>query len=317
VLISKEITKIQPILYPSKDVPNQFVYSLHKKLASGIMRVDKFSSGLNLAYMDLKSTGLITLTDETTQGYFGVGFNLNGYSQVRLSTNGQVFSAKPGSSTHHIFPTPLIMEEDIGGHKVSIAIIFDKKTLMDFANEDEEPFLPFLEGLQRQVCVTSQEKMEKEMKRILHQVISCPYTGKTRTLFLEGKAMELLARKLEQIKKKDKSPHRQPRIKAIDIERIHYAAELLIHDPVNPPDLTKLAENIGMSRSKFFLNFKMVHGHSPLDHLRSHRLQAARQLLQQGRHNVTEAAFAVGYSNLSYFARIFVAEFGVPPHKVI
>jgi len=61
----------------------------------------------------------------------------------------------------------------------------------------------------------------------------------------------------------------------------------------------------------------MGYGHSPLDHLHSHRLQAARQLLRQGRHNETEAAFALGYSNLNYFAKIFVAGFGVPPHKII
>lgn len=309
--------KIQPELFPSKDFSNQFIYSLPEKLATGIMTLDKFSSGLNLAYMDLKPTRLITLTDETNQGYFGVGFNLNGSSKLRLSTHGQVFFNKPGSSTHHIFSTPLIMEEDIGGRKVSISVIFDRKTLMDFANEDEETFLPFLKGLESHVCMTSEDKMDKEMKRILHQVISCPYTGKIRGLFLEGKAMELLARKLEQMRIKGKSVCRQPSLKKIDIERIHYAAELLILDPVNPPDFTSLAKDIGMSRSKFFLNFKMVYGHSPLDHLRSHRLHAARQLLQEGRHNVTEAAFAVGYSNLSYFARIFVAEFGVLPHQAI
>jgi len=309
---------IQPEPSPSKDIPNQLIYNLPEQLGSGIMRVDKFSSGLGLYYTNLKPARPIALAGKTTHGYFGVGFNLNGYSELRLSAHRQAISAKSGLSVHHIFPTPLVMREEIGmSHKVRLSIFFDRQTLLNFADEDEEPFLPLLKGLQRQVCVTGQGKMEMGMKRALNQVLSCPYIGKTRTLFLEGKAMELLARKLEQLRKQDKPPPRQPRIKAMDTERIHYAAELLISDPVNPPNLTKLAANIGMSRSKFFLYFKMVHGHSPLDHLRSHRLQAARQLLRQGRHNVTEAAFAVGYSNLSYFSKIFVTEFGVPPHEVI
>ena len=282
------------------------------------MRVDKFASGLELHHLDLRLTRPIALAGETTQGYFGVEFNLKGYSESRSSAHAQAFSVQPGLSAHYICPTPLSMKEDIGGKRnVRIRILFDRKTLLDFANEDEEPFLPFLKGLQRQMCITGEGAIDREMKRALNQIISCPYTGKTRTLFLEGKAMELLARKLDQIKIKDRSPRREPRINKPDIERIHYAAELLVRDPINPPDLTDLAGEIGMGRSKFYQNFKVVFGHSPMAYLRSHRLVVAKQFLRQGTHNVTEAAFAVGFNNLGYFIRAFSAEFGVTPHQVL
>ena len=309
---------VRPAFSKSPKFSTQGIYSLPEKFGSGSMRGDKFSSGLELWHSDLKPTRPITVAGETSHEYFGVGFNLIGYSESRLSTHNQTFSVKNGFSAHYIYPTPATMQKDIGvTHNVRIKIFFDKKTLLDFADEDEEPFLPFLKGLQRQECVTVQGKMETQMQRALNQVISCPYIGKTRNLFLEGKAMELLALKLEQIRIKGKSSLCQPRINKTDIERIHYAAELLVRDPINPPDLTVLAGKIGMGRSKFYQNFKVVFGHSPMGYLRNHRLQVAKQFLRQGTHNVTEAAFAVGFNNLGYFIRAFNAEFGVTPHQVI
>ena len=127
--------------------------------------------------------------------------------------------------------------------------------------------------------------------------------------------MELLALKLDQIN--SLTICNQTSRTSANTERIYYAAELLVRDPVNPPDINEIAGKIGMSRSKFYRCFKMVFGHSPMDHLRSHRLQTARQLLWQGGYNVSEAAFAVGFNNLSYFSKAFFAQFGIPPHQVL
>ncbi|PID74327.1 MAG: hypothetical protein CSB32_01280 [Desulfobacterales bacterium] len=146
--------------------------------------------------------------------------------------------------------------------------------------------------------------------------MSCPYSGKTRALYVEGKAMEVFACELEHIRGKDAPAPRQTRLCATDKERIHYAAELLILDLLHPPNLTELAGKVGMSRSRFYINFKNVFGHSPMDYLRTHRLQFARQLLRQGSHNVSEAAFAAGFTNLSYFSKAFTAEFGLSPRQI-
>lgn len=43
------------------------------------------------------------------------------------------------------------------------------------------------------------------------------------------------------------------------------------------------------------------------------RLQRAMDLLQQGNHNVAEAAAAVGYEDPFYFSRLFRKHMGIPP----
>ncbi len=271
-----------------------------------------------MSYMDLNPSKPIAIVGEMPVRNCGIGFSLTGNSTILSSKDWPSYSVKPGLSSHYIGSEPMVVKEILrGGRKINITIGFDSKILSDLANEDEAPFLPFLKGIGKQAFEICQRKMDPEMRRALNQIITCPYSGKTRTLFIEGKAMEIFARKLEQIRAKGKSLPRQPRISKSDTERIHYAAQLLVRDPVNPPNLSDLAGKIGMSRSKFYQNFKIVFGHSPMDHLRSHRLQVARQLLRQGNYNVTEVVFAVGYNNLSNFTKIFFSEFGVYPNKVI
>ena len=308
---------VRPTFSPSQEVPNQFVYNLPKRLGCGGMRIDSFPSGLNMLYMDIKPHEPFTLVGEPDDWGFGVGFSIIGHSQGRSSAYTQTVSVAPGLSGHFISPESTTIEEDIlTEHKLKVCVLFDTKTLQDMAGDDEEAFLPFLKGFHGQIPVNNQGKILPQMSQALSQLIACPYCGKTRALFLEGKAMELLAYRLDQLKVGG-SLQAEQRIKRADVERIHYAAELLAHDPANPPDTTTLATRVGMSRSKFYQHFKAVYGHSPLDHLRSHRLLLAKDLLQQGRHNVTEAAFSVGYNNLGHFAKLFVAEFGIFPHEVI
>ncbi|WP_320044322.1 AraC family transcriptional regulator [uncultured Desulfobacter sp.] len=314
--MNKTMEMVHPIFSKSQDAPNQFDYNLPKRLGSGIIRANRFSSGLTLLFMDLCLTSPISLSSEITGWGSGMSFNLTGHSDVRSSEHRQILSAIPDTDAYYVYSYPQILEEDIAAtRKVKVSILFDKKTLLDFVNEDEEPFLPFLKGLQNQTPVSGQGKMAPKIQRALNQLVDCPYSGKTRAIFLEGKMMEIFAHELEELRVKGKGIPRQPRISASDIERIHFSAELLVRDPVNPPDLTDLARKIGMGKSKFYQNFKSVFGHSPVVHLRSHRLRIARQLLRQGKHNVTEVAFAVGFNNLSYFARVFVDKFGVPPHQ--
>ncbi|WP_321415452.1 AraC family transcriptional regulator [uncultured Desulfobacter sp.] len=309
---------VRSIFSESQDTPNQFVFKLPKKLGSGFILANRFSSGLTLLYMDFSSTSPISLSFETTSWGSGMSFNLTGHSEIRSSEHRTVVSAKPDTNAHYVYPYPQALEENtVPPRKVKVSLTFDKKTLLDFADEDEEPFVPFLKGLQKQIPVSGQEKTTPEIKRALNQLIECPYIGKTRAIFLEGKTMEIFAHKLEELRVKGKGLPRQPRISASDIERIHYAAELLVRDPLNPPDLTELVGQIGMSRSKFYNHFKRVFEHSPMDHLRKHRLQIARQLLQQKKHNITEVAFAVGFNSLSYFTRTFTAEFGLSPRQII
>jgi len=72
---------------------------------------------------------------------------------------------------------------------------------------------------------------------------------------------------------------------------------------------------VGMSRSQVHRKLKALIGQSTSEFVRTHRLQRAAELLAGGYGSVTEVAYAVGFQSLSYFARCFREQHGVPPSE--
>ena len=77
----------------------------------------------------------------------------------------------------------------------------------------------------------------------------------------------------------------------------------------------QLAKQIHLSESQLYRKLKALTGQSTAIYIRSIRLQKARELLETTQMNVTEVAFEVGFTNLSYFSRVFSQEFGIPPNE--
>jgi AraC-like DNA-binding protein len=76
-----------------------------------------------------------------------------------------------------------------------------------------------------------------------------------------------------------------------------------------------LVEEIGMSRAQFYRKITALTGMTVNDLIRNFRLQKAAQLLAQHWGPVTQVAYEVGFSNLSYFSKCFKEQFGVLPSE--
>lgn len=71
----------------------------------------------------------------------------------------------------------------------------------------------------------------------------------------------------------------------------------------------------GMSESNFRRLFREFIGVSPVEHRNTLRLSAARAKLQSGEYNVSEAALSSGFTNLSFFIRLYKKKYGHTPKK--
>ncbi|WP_167615679.1 ATP-binding protein [Maribellus sediminis] len=80
--------------------------------------------------------------------------------------------------------------------------------------------------------------------------------------------------------------------------------------------VTEICMAFNMSRPQLYRKFKALTNESIGKYLRSYRLQKAKYFLESKELNVTEAAFATGFKNLSHFSAIFHEEFGIPPSEV-
>ena len=82
----------------------------------------------------------------------------------------------------------------------------------------------------------------------------------------------------------------------------------------DPLTLDALAMELAVSPGHLHRVFKRVTGVTPADHLRTRRIQAAKEALRSGlRPTATDIALAVGFRSLSYFSTVFKQATGCSP----
>jgi len=70
---------------------------------------------------------------------------------------------------------------------------------------------------------------------------------------------------------------------------------------------------LGLSRVQLYRKVKALTGLSPVELLRTARLQKGRQILETTGKSVSEVAYEVGFTAPSYFTKCFKDEFGISP----
>lgn len=76
-----------------------------------------------------------------------------------------------------------------------------------------------------------------------------------------------------------------------------------------------LANTLKVSDTQLRRKLKSISGYSPNEYLRKFRLDKAAQLLSSQAKSVSEVAYDVGFENLSYFSKVFQAEYGCLPSE--
>lgn len=79
----------------------------------------------------------------------------------------------------------------------------------------------------------------------------------------------------------------------------------------------KLAELMNINRSHFQRKIKALTGYSPSELIKTIRLEKAKELLQKKEGNITEVAYATGFTSQSYFTKCFSDHFGYPPSQEV
>ena len=81
--------------------------------------------------------------------------------------------------------------------------------------------------------------------------------------------------------------------------------------------IEQFGKEVGMDRVQLHRKLKALSGKSPSNYLRSVRLVKAKRMISEKKGNVSEIAYAVGFSSPTYFTRCFREEFGRAPSDLI
>ncbi|MEL6398364.1 MAG: AraC family transcriptional regulator [Cyanobacteria bacterium J06626_4] len=183
--------------------------------------------------------------------------------------------------------------------------------------------LGFLPDLLRQTLTGEQRRfhqslgnMTPAMHKVLQQILHCPYSHGIKRLFLESKALELLALQIDQWVELEQGECPPQALKAADVERVYEAVNILRRELVDPPSTIVLARRVGLNDKKLKAGFRQVLDTTVFGYVKTERLEQARQLLLTGDMTVTQAASAVGYTSQGHFAAAFRKRFGVNPRSL-
>lgn len=104
------------------------------------------------------------------------------------------------------------------------------------------------------------------------------------------------------------------RITSMDEKLIQNAIKI-VESNITDPDFSveDLSHELGMSRVHLYKKLLALTGKSPLEFIRTIRLQQAAQLLEKSQLTVSEVAYRVGFNNPKYFTKYFKEEYKVLP----
>lgn len=91
--------------------------------------------------------------------------------------------------------------------------------------------------------------------------------------------------------------------------------QAILTTPDTPPDVTDIAKKLGMTRSHFTRIFTRETGIPPGTFMTNMRLKIAIRLLQTAALPIKEIALQAGFSDVSYFCRVFRKEFQMTPEQ--
>jgi len=140
----------------------------------------------------------------------------------------------------------------------------------------------------------------------------CAQCGAVRNVYLKSKALELLALSFGALKWQER-PNPADLMPPREVARMIQARDILLARYEEPPGLAELAALVGVCETRLKMGFRHIFGDTPFGLLRRHRMAVARDLLMVGDVRVSEAASAVGYTNVSHFIDAFTRCYGVRP----
>ena len=81
--------------------------------------------------------------------------------------------------------------------------------------------------------------------------------------------------------------------------------------------INDICSEIGCSKSTLITSFKKQFGTTVNSYITEVRLKEAAMMLSMGDKNIGEIAIQTGFSDQSYFSKVFSAKFGVPPSEYV
>lgn len=304
--------------------PKETAFLLPPTLGQGYLRGISLRDGLDLFIHEftLKEDLVLDFRKlSAQQSLVDFTFCLSGKTTSSIPGIKSKFDVVAGQTTFAIIPqTAGISELTAGQKNIVIGLGVAPTLLLTLLENDLHKFPTDWQRRLQNAAFTPYFQPNcttPKVAHILQLILYCPHRGGTRRLYLEAKALELIALCLDQLTPcaADNSP--LDWVNSKDIDALHRAKDILFQSIPNPPSLDELTQQVGISEHKLQRGFKQIFGTTVFGLLHDYRMEQARQLLEVNQMTIEEIANMVGISHRGYFARAFKRKFGVTPREYV
>lgn len=150
---------------------------------------------------------------------------------------------------------------------------------------------------QKEVAERQRDELEQERERLIEAQLS-------------QREKQEITEEIEEVEERGRTPQEEA-----FVQRLAGVIEKRMADSQLSVD--QLAAEMNLGRVQLYRRTKALTGQSPNEMLRHTRLQRARSLLLEGRRNISEAAYDVGFTSPSYFAKCYKDLFGENPTEML
>lgn len=198
--------------------------------------------------------------------------------------------------------------------KIIIVLISIEKFHSFFS--DFSPYITFLKDENQNKKYYSAKDLEPREVVVLSQIFTYNLHPSLEKLYTKGKIYELLSLyfNFSDDGDKDKCPFLQDEE---NVDKIRRAKKIIVEKMANPPSLSDLSTEVGLSLKKLKDGFKQIYGETVFNFLLDYKLDYSRKLLESKKHNVSEISTIIGYSTSSHFISAFKKKYGTTPKKYL
>ncbi|MBF8746779.1 AraC family transcriptional regulator [Pseudomonas putida] len=175
--------------------------------------------------------------------------------------------------------------------------------------EEDASLQPLLDLLRDGVQFAELHRCQA-LGNLFRRLYHSPYHGALERLNQESLSLAILVELAQHLKHQPGKP--APSLRG-QRDLAHEARRLLDAQLAEPPGSQALAVQLGVGETTLRRAFAQVFGQSMLQYVRSQRMELARTLLRQGKWQVAQIAYRMGYANPANFNHAYKAYFGHPP----
>jgi AraC-like DNA-binding protein len=191
--------------------------------------------------------------------------------------------------------------------KSSLVRKFVKKDTFHYLNDYSQLGLKALE----------KEPISAGEKKLLDEIYRTDVSHEFDKLVLYNRVLLLVEKTLQRFLLNVLPPAKSNRLLEKDMDGLKEIEYILSEKQLEKfPSVQELSRIALMSSSKLKKRFKEVYGMKLYEFYNYNRLTKARHWIQTGESNIKDAAYRIGFSNLSNFSKAFKKEFGVLPSEV-